>query len=566
MENTRVSKIFLGLAATLTLSACQPSSAVAQNAAVQNESESVRAVVLAGTTLPAASKAALQKFYADRNYQPAFVRGGQLTQQATELRDAIQRVLPAHGLIARDYLLPSVEAIYASPLNAQNWMQAELTLSRVFVDASIHLSIGRIDPKTVSSDIKFVRRAFDRWADLQSAINNEGIANVWARITPQHDGYKRLMRILAHLRMVEAQGGFKAIAAASTTLRVGSTHPVVQQVKSRARTMGYQISSVDTRFDEEFANVVRDIQAANLADVTGQLSPKDTSSWEYFSVTSTRRIQQTELNMEKFRWLPPQLESRHIFVNLATQELNVVDPALANPALKSMRVIVGRPDRKTPSMRDEIKSVVLNPTWTVPPTVFAEDKLSAIREVIRTQGYAGLDYWFAQNHFILVDSDMNPGPHPTQIDWLGLNPRAADFYIRQTPSYDHNALGVAKILLGNPWAIYLHDTNARDLFATSMRSRSSGCIRLHKPIDLVEYVLQTTVWNRQKIEGFVAKPGETRETETWVKVPNQGKIPVYLVSVTARFGDDNVIRFTRDLYKQNLALLEALQRAGFYKR
>ncbi|HVK61916.1 MAG TPA: L,D-transpeptidase family protein [Bdellovibrionales bacterium] len=562
-------RILMILSMAVSINAASPLLAHAQL-----ETGSIQQQLLQST---GSSRAWINQFYVDRGFAPAWTARGQLTYAAEQLRRAIATELPAHGLVAKDYWTPELESYLTTPLTGDQWLKAELALSKAFVEASIHLNIGRLDLKALANsanattktrfkDVKYERRQFTRWADLQAAFGSEGIESVWNRLAPQHKRYQDLKIVLARLRAIQAQGGFKAIAAPGTTLKVGSTGATVQALKVRAKLLGYPITNLDSTFDQEFSSVIRDIQAANLAEPTGYLSPRDSASWETFSVTSERRINQVELNMEKIRWLPETLEQRHIFVNLAIQELNVVDPNLTNPKLANMRVIVGQPARKTPSMRDSITDVVFNPNWTVPTTVFAEDKLSMIRDVVTQQGYAGLYPWFEQNRFTVKDGSLTQILDPTTIDWMNLNPKTTDIYIVQAPGY-MNALGVVKIMLNNPWAIYLHDTNARDKFAQAHRALSSGCMRLSAPLDLAEYLLQSTSWDRTRMESLVATPdGPAPLKSTWAKPLPANKLPVYTLSVTARLGDDGVMRFTRDVYSQNLYILEALQTAGFYKK
>ncbi len=511
--------------------------------------------------LPATAKA-YEKFYSDRSFAPAFVNGGYATALVSELKQAILTVAPRHGLSPRDYWTANLESMSQM---APQPAGAEAAYAKAYIDLAMHIEIGRLNPSSISKDIKYARQPFTGWSALQAGALNQGLATALESLAPTHEGYRGLVSALERMRAIEAQGGFKALAKSSSTLKVGSSASVVKDIKSRAAALGYYVASIDTKFDSQLSTIISDIQQSNLAPVTGRLSPSDSATWEWFSVSSARRIQQIELNMEKYRWLPRQLETRHIFINLATQKLSVVDPTNTIESLKDMRVINGRAERKTPSMRDEVTSVVFNPKWTVPPTVFAEDKVTALKGLIQTQGYAGVDSWFSQGRYTVVDDELRRQLSPSSIDWMNLNPATANFYIVQLPGYD-NALGVAKVMLNNPWAIYLHDTNDRNLFSNSMRARSSGCIRMQYPLDMAEYLLRNTKWNRPAIDAFVPHSSyEMKEKETWVKIPQENKLPVYTLSVTARLGDDNVIRFTQDVYKQNAAILAALQGSGFLK-
>ncbi|RYZ78815.1 MAG: hypothetical protein EOP04_28960, partial [Proteobacteria bacterium] len=132
------------------------------------------------------------------------------------------------------------------------------------------------------------------------------------------------------------------------------------------------------------------------------------------------------------------------------------------------------------------------------------------------------------------------------------------YFIRQKPNY-WNSLGVVKFELTNSMSIYLHDTNQRDLFTDPMRLVSSGCIRLEKPLDLAEYLLQGTQWTRSAIENFVAKPGQVMTTDT--KISLSSPMPVYTIFLTSQLTSDNVLRFTTDVYQQNGEILGKMRAA-----
>lgn len=546
--------LIAALAATLSLTAAQG----------QAQSTSSIANVLSTSSL-GSNKALIQSLYSQRGYAPLFFNNGYATSLAQELRQAVLSLAPLHGLRSTDYWSQDLDAALAGGLDAQTASVAEAKLAKIYVDLATHVSTGRLTPSSVSSDIKYSKQPFDASA-LASGVNGEGIARMLDRVAPQTALYRKQLQILSRLLQIKDQGGFRPLQAQAKTLQVGSNSPLVSEMKSRLAQMGYAITNTSPVFDKELEAVIKDVQRNNLTDPTGILRQGSTSTWEYFGNSLDNRILQVEMNLEKLRWLPNRLENRHIFVNLANQHLYLTDPNL-DPRFDSLRdmvIINGRKERKTPSMRDETKNVVLNPTWGVPTTVFREDKVPMIRDVLQKQGAWGLRDWFAQKRFTVMDNSFSKYIDPLSIDWLNLNAKAANFYIVQQPGWD-NALGVAKVLLGNPWSIYMHDTNERNLFVNNLRALSSGCMRMSKPIDMVEYLLQGTDWSRYKLDDFVAKPGETRDKETWVKIPVQNKIAIYTLPVTATLGDDGIIRFTRDVYSQNGDVYKALQKAGFYR-
>ncbi|WP_255542743.1 L,D-transpeptidase family protein [Azospirillum sp. INR13] len=164
----------------------------------------------------------------------------------------------------------------------------------------------------------------------------------------------------------------------------------------------------------------------------------------------------------------------------------------------TMRAIVGRPSRETPLLTDRITHIIVNPTWTVPPTILKEDKLP----MLRAKGVPGI-----QNAIVYLDGQEVA---PETVDWYGVTPGRVR--IVQQPG-DHNALGRFRFNLTNPYDIYLHGTNEPRLFSRELRSISSGCVRLEDPRRLAELLLQGTTVTPARIDRML-----DRMQPQWVKL------------------------------------------------
>jgi murein L,D-transpeptidase YcbB/YkuD len=333
-------------------------------------------------------------------------------------------------------------------------------------------------------------------------------------------------------------------------------------MKSILNVFGFNLS-VDNYFDATFEAAIKKIQLANLGKPDGIVSPRSTDALAYFRVNSFERQQEVELMMEKIRWLPENLGEKYIFLNIANQELSVIDPNLeVSSPIKLQRAIVGRVDRKTPSMADKVTHVVINPTWTVPPGILANDKLPALKTAFAEGSYDGVQNYLDKLRFSLLDRVTQQPVDITLVDWVNVTAQDAPFKIVQATGLD-NALGVMKFMLGNPYNIYLHDTNERGLFKLFSRMRSSGCVRVESYLELAEYLLQGSTWDYSKLQSKTATEGQVGIEQEWVKIAPAMKLPVYMLPMTA-YKKDNEMLFTKDVYGQNDALLRALKRAGYY--
>jgi murein L,D-transpeptidase YcbB/YkuD len=254
------------------------------------------------------------------------------------------------------------------------------------------------------------------------------------------------------------------------------------------------------------------------------------------------RIDETIVNLERWRWLPESLGNRHVIVNIAGFSLDVVEDA---EVTMSMDVVVGRPYRRTPVFSGVISYLVLNPSWEVPSSIAAQDKLPLLRAnpgYLREQGYTLLRGWGADERVV----------NPDEIDWSTVTRRIFDFRMRQAPG-PLNALGRVKFMFPNAFSVYLHDTPARELFGETSRAFSSGCIRLSRPLELAELLLSDDPrWSRDAIDGAVSSG-----VEQTVRLARP--IPVHLLYWTAWIDAEGVAQHRADIYGRDSPVLRELR-------
>jgi murein L,D-transpeptidase YcbB/YkuD len=248
------------------------------------------------------------------------------------------------------------------------------------------------------------------------------------------------------------------------------------------------------------------------------------------------------VNLERLRWLPDNLGRRHVLVNIAAAELQLVENG---EETLSMRVVTGRPYRQTPVFSGEISYLVFNPYWHVPHSIATRDQLP---EIQKDRSY--LDRLQLK---VFQGWGTNAQPiDPSTIDWASLSQNRFPYRIRQEPG-PHNALGRVKFMFPNPHSVYLHDTPSRGLFAKAERTFSSGCIRLERPIELAEHLLSDHAqWSPQRIQSVLKNPSAEQS------VSLRTRVPVHLQYWTAWADADGTIHFRNDAYQRDGAVLKAL--------
>jgi murein L,D-transpeptidase YcbB/YkuD len=251
------------------------------------------------------------------------------------------------------------------------------------------------------------------------------------------------------------------------------------------------------------------------------------------------RIRQLDASLERWRWLPEDLGDTFVLVNIAGFEMTMVR---AGEEILRQRVIVGRPYRQTPVFSDRIRYLVFNPTWTVPRKLMVEDQLPIIRsdpgylERMNFKVYRG---WGANR----VEVD------PATIDWHTLSANNFPYQLVQEPG-PMNALGQIKFMFPNQYDIYLHDTPGQALFGRAERTLSSGCIRVERPFELAERLLEgNSSWSRANIDRAI----ELRDpVNAMLRTP----IPVHLQYWTVWVDHSGTIQFRNDIYGRDQRLID----------
>jgi murein L,D-transpeptidase YcbB/YkuD len=492
----------------------------------------------------------LPQFYAGRAYEPAWSSEAGPGPQVDVLIDVL-RDAGREGLRPSDYHMAPIEAMLTGVRSQQaqhttldpcQLVDLDLLLTDAFFRYGTHVQAGRMPPPTVDIAGEVNHAEDDLATVLQTALESSQLADVMRSLPPPHPGYARLRQALARYRAIEAKGGWP-IVPEGPPLSKGARDERVVALRTRLILTGDLDPGLPHQralFDEAMEHALRRFQRRHGLAVDGVVSP---ATRAVLNVPVKARVRQLELNMERWRWLPRELESRYILVNIANSTLEVVEDG--RPVLR-MRVIVGRPERRTPVLSARMTSLVLSPYWHVPPKIAIEDQLPLIRKdpaYLTRQGLTVLQGWGAETRAI----------DPHTIDWSRVTADTFPYRLRQDPG-PRNALGRLKFMFPNRFQVYLHDTPSRALFAKPVRALSSGCIRLERPIDLAAYVLRDDPhWSREKILSAVE-----RGTEHTVRLPEP--IPIHLVYWTAWAHTDGAIQFHQDIYGDDQALENALRK------
>ena len=226
--------------------------------------------------------------------------------------------------------------------------------------------------------------------------------------------------------------------------------------------------------------------------------------------------QRLRANLERWRWMPRDLGRRYLLVNVPAFTVSLVED---NKVVARRRVIVGKVATPTPQFSAMVAGVILNPWWDIPPSIVRES----------------------------VGRLMATDPHAARRKGYVM----AGGRYRQQPGAG-NALGQIKLVMPNPYNVYLHDTPSKALFDTDVRAYSHGCIRMQDPFGLAETLLAgNDGWNRARIDAVVAG-GQT--TQVRLAQP----LPVYVAYFTIAAEGGGELATFPDIYGRDPSIVAAL--------
>ncbi len=485
------------------------------------------------------------KYYEAQEFRPAWQDVAKLDQLVASIED-----LRNDGLDPDDYHLEALRSYrldvrMQSPLTPQDLADMELLATDAFLLGLYHVFQGKVDPEKLSSQWNFSQRptpSLEEGLQRFSARLAAGeIREAFANARPAHAWYQRGRESLKHYRAIAAAGGWPSIAE-GPSLKVGMSDSRVPTLRKRlsitrdlVEAPGTTAPAEPNLYDAILEQAVKAFQERHGLTPDGAVGPGTRAA---MNVPVQQRIDQIRVNLERGRWTLHEIKGEFVLVDVAGFYVSYFRN---DEPIWTSKVVVGRDERETPIFRSKITYVVFNPTWTIPPGILVKDKLPELK---RNAGA------LKRMNIRVLDSGGRE-VNPYSVDWNRYGPsRLPPFQFVQDPG-PNNALGLVKIMFPNPYLVYLHDSPAKSLYEQDQRTFSSGCIRVEKPFELAELVLNDPQWNRQSIDALIAK----KETRT---VNLKQPIPVLILYWTAQPRLDGQVVFRADVYGRDPPTLAAL--------
>lgn len=461
--------------------------------------------------------ASIQKFYNNRHFAFAWYNKNGLIEQAGNLTDRVKN-LKDEG-INKDipYRAALDSMIYAKPSKKPDIRLELLLTAQYFVFAK--LAWEGMDASISKSSEWFLPRkkvAYDAYLDsmIKSPAKFAGTT-----VAPVYRQYDLLKNFLIKYRELDQKDPWKPIVTDKKSYKPGDSSEVIAQIKTRLfKLEDFKGDTTDTHYNDEFLLAVKQFQERSGMTPDGAIGPGTLTE---LNTPLKKRIRQLLVNMERSRWLPVQIDSNYLGVNIPEFKLHVYH---ADSLLWSGNVVVGQSIHKTVIFSGDMKYVVFSPYWNVPTSIVRNEVLPNMR---RNKNYI-------KSHQMEITGYSGGLP-----------------VVRQKPG-PKNSLGLVKFLFPNSYDIYLHDTPSKSLFGESSRAFSHGCIRVENPAKLAAFLLKNSKgWDEAKI-----KTAMNSGKEQYVTLKN--KVPVYIAYFTAFIDRNNRLNFRKDIYSRDEPLASML--------
>lgn len=457
----------------------------------------------------------LQAFYQTQQYQPLWSVDGRLAALQTELP-----TLADDGLDPAHYPLPKEQGVCA-----------DIDTSFQYLQALQDLHFGRLNPSRFEPVWHSGDEAPDRQAEIL-AIAGPGLQDIrsaFDKARPALERYQNLRKVYTRERVRPLPHW--PVVGQGQLLKPGMQDPRVPVLAERMLSEGYLDhlpKPTNTTYGPELAAAVKSFQLDHSLQADGVIGP---GTLKEMNVSAQARRDQLRINLERFRWMAQDFEPTSLLVNVPAALLMVYQNGV--PVWQT-RTQVGRPDRQTPLLKSRVTRLTLNPTWTIPPTIFKQDKLPQIR---RDQSY------LARHDLQVLDSSGRQ-LSPQEVNWE----RPGNILLRQGAG-PRNPLGKIVVRFPNPFAVYLHDTPSQALFSKAPRAFSSGCVRVESAFELRDWLVNPA--EKARTEELLST-GRTHEFRL------EQPMPILMTYWTAQADKDGKITYAPDVYDHDPRLIAAL--------
>lgn len=485
--------------------------------------------------------AALDAFYRARHYEAYWMSNSAVYSAAERMIKSIEESW-THGLNPETYHYSDIYELLKNG-DPKDKQKLDVLLSDAFIRYAGDLSGMRVSPQIFGmrdSDWKQKPSAPQALALLTSDKRN--MDDILKGLEPAGQTYRILRKELMKLIAQDSSRRDEMLPInLSGVLRPGYGHDAVPALRDYFGLPAVQGNNWAT-YDDDLAAAVIAFQRENGLTADGVIGP---GTMTVINHGKKAKIEQLILNMERLRWDDTSTRgNKYVVVNVPSAMLWAVE---GGKVALEMPVVVGKPERATNIFKTDITGMRFNPDWTVPPTIKKLDILPKLQEDPEFYSVVGM-------RMIVGEGSSAYEIDPNTVDWNSISSKdLQSIRMVQTPGIN-NPLGYYRVIMPNPYNIYLHDTTRPELFADNYRALSSGCVRVQEPKKLAEFILETKVdWDGPRIDRALASKRK-------MDIMTEDTIPVSILYYTAWINASGHVVYGPDIYGYDKKLLSALQK------
>jgi murein L,D-transpeptidase YcbB/YkuD len=479
----------------------------------------------------------VEYLYNQNSFEPLWSRKGVFNRHADSLYSFITDA-NTYGLFPEDYYynrLKSLRGILVNDttsreklLDASIWAYSDLLLTSAFVQIVKDLKAGRLQPDSIIN--KDTSLTNDFFYNQFKSFNQFTNADFAIQLEPKVVGYQKLKK---ELRSFLHSAKLKSYTYVSQKDSVKIPRLVYKRLSEEDSTL----LSVESPDSFDIAGAVKKYEKKKGLDMDGHITG---ALIKTLNNTDKEKFIRIAINLDRYKQYP-QLPEQYIWVNLPSFYLQVKDSDMV--IIKS-RVVVGKPDTRTPIISSAINNMITYPQWHVPESIIKKEILPGLKS----------DKGYTLKKGLSIIDDKGNEINPYGVDWSKFK-NSIPYNVVQG-SGDENALGVLKFNFPNNYDVYLHDTNQRYLFSKKSRALSHGCVRVQEWEKLAKYILHND-------STFSTNAVPVDSLQSWLAlkqkhyIPVRKQIPLFIRYFTCEVTDGRLV-FYDDIYGEDQRVREKL--------
>ena len=453
------------------------------------------------------------------NKQLIFSDKGKLSKLGDTLYTIIKHAR-MYGLYPNDYHFKKLEQLnsefYNKKEDAYNVTavaEAEVLFTDAYLKFGAHLNKGRFATDTILLEWK-PKKLDSNWVEvLKMGLEPASMRKALDSLEPRHAGYHFLKQAIRNYIAENEKLNWDTISFRNIT----DTIKFKEDLKQKLIKTGDYNDTLKLNDSLKLATAIKSYQKKFNLEPDGKLGKLTRQT---LSLSKEQTIRQMEMALERWRWEPTKYPERYAIVNIPSAEINVYEwdrKHKEDTLVLNSRIVVGKPETQTPTLKSKITYMLVYPYWSVPYTIAWKEILPMVKHDTN---------YLHKHNFECINYKGEVVP-PSKLNWKRFSKEYLPVKFRQRIG-DDNSLGICKFNFNNKYGVYLHDTNSKRYFKTFYRYQSHGCMRLEKFVELARFLIRddTLKLPYDTLNAYFARPEQKQ-------INLRKPLPIYVRYYTA---------------------------------